>query len=108
MTKEDERIMQRMAQEMRVAVATLFGIFGFLSLGWAQGSHAGFSIALAWKLVDWMVRRQAEQLERVERALSAIAENVRANGERIAQVQQEVHSCPTRLKNELEKNTREQ
>jgi len=107
MVNEDRSFLS-MSRRMRVAVAMLFGLFGAVSLsgaadsapagGWdsvvTAGGSAVFAVALAWKLVDWIVRRQGEQLERVEAALGLV----------VAQLQvltNDVHHCPVRLKHEL-------
>lgn len=61
-------------------------------IGGAMGG--GFAIAVAWKLIDYMIRQQSEQLEAVTAALAALGEQINAQNEKMDR-------CPERIKAHL-------
>ena len=86
--------------------------------GWA-GLGGGVTVmgAISWKLIDWMIRTQSQQLEHATKALDAltdeirkgfseVGEQTRANGRRMDSIQQVTLNCPTRLQEQLAKTAK--
>lgn len=57
---------------------------------------AAFAVAVAWRLIDWLVKHQQSQMERVEAAMQAAVVQLQSMNARLENVERLVRPCPER------------